>query len=591
MAESAGAVHVEFTASTANVRAEMDKGRAAVRGFGEETKRAMSGVHGSGGAIGDMGGQFGKLGDQVKGASASIGAFSQLGALLGNAVSPAVKGLGSAVSALMMGGFTPLGLAIGAATAIVAVFAKRQQDASAEAEKHTAKLKEQADALDRVRDAAQGARDKLASATGGGALDLIALDRKIKREDYKLTAGVGSDAEQAARAKELETLKAQREEIVDRIEAEKQLAAEIERRRMVERIVERSGSLPSSEQVNVPMWLTRPAESLAAAEKQIAALSAFEAQQLDLIETLKLRSQAEAAIAAQDREDLARQKARNAALDAGTEAERKSIQDAEAAYDERQRIRIEENYAESFFASQMEEAQARQAMAAGETVEWMGEVVEKTKKAAKELQEVAATDPREAAVRGGSFGGGFGAGLSLKLERDLQTMGQIGANVAASLADNFSNAFAAFATGAESAKEAMKSFARSFLSDVASMITRQMALNLVAGVAGMFGAATTATAGSYTNASLSYGGDVGSPPIAASMALPASSREAASMAPTVNVYPQPGESASVSQSDGPGGPSIDIVIERVVAGSISRGGNVAKAMEGRYGVQRQSRRA
>jgi len=179
VAESVGAVHVEFTASTAGYRAELDKGKQAVWQFAKTNKEAVQSVAQGASATGTFTTKLGKLGDQIKGAAGSVSLFANAASAMGDKVSPAIRGLGTAIGSLAMGGFTPLGIALGAATVAIGLF-------NAEAGKVDEGLKPLEGRLVSVRQEIAKLNDELLALRTGGDFGSITNTREIAEAQKEL---------------------------------------------------------------------------------------------------------------------------------------------------------------------------------------------------------------------------------------------------------------------------------------------------------------------------------------------------------------------------------------------------------------------
>ena len=124
--------------------------------------------------------EMGKFSTEVKGAPGAISAATGAMRLFGATGSPAVQTVGSALSSVLASGFTPLGLAIGAVTAGIALIATKSAELS-ELEKAAEKATEKTAALrEEVTDLAV----QLALLREGGTGP--ALDVSIRRAEEEL---------------------------------------------------------------------------------------------------------------------------------------------------------------------------------------------------------------------------------------------------------------------------------------------------------------------------------------------------------------------------------------------------------------------
>jgi len=647
MANAVGSVHFEATASTASMRAELDRGRAAIRNFGEETRRALSGGS-TGRATGEATSSIIKLGDAVKGAGASIGGFSNAFAAMGDKVNPVVKGLGTAISALAMGGFTPLGLAIGAATAAIGFFAERQSATQEAVERTTTAIERQKSILELRNEVSKDAVDlatDLARLRSGESPQEWAASRRLLMEQNGLagllrstpvgTAEENSTLEgRAAVAQRLQShyklIEAQEEEIrqaqrlldeararaaVERdVTAEKERQADLTRmradqekrlrseseaaeRRSSEWASENSAAGISSALSNA-IYAARDGDSpTATLRKEFSDELKSSQKEIDS----ELKRMADSMVAGLQRAyfpEVERidtsefRRLQEQVLEAHATLSRElSLQGASQT--EQEVAAVEDKYAQLL-------AKAREHGV--ETIELERDLAEQIARIRNDPARRARDEQAERArqIRDGSFGEGFSAGFTNSIESRLMSIGEQGAAVAESLTEGFGNAFAQFATGAMSAKDAFRSFALSFLQDVSAMIAKQFALNVVSGFTGGFSfggtsAPTRSVAGvaNPSDAARSSAWTLsGKRAIGGSMGTAAlrSKDSGQGGRPIVNVYPQPGETASVRESRGQGGPQLDIVIERIVAKSISSGGGVDRAIQSRYGSAPRGRR-
>lgn len=562
MADSVGSVHVEFTTSTANFRAEVAKGAQAVEGFSAAAKRSAQGAAQAAGASGTYTASFGKLGEQVRGASASIGGFSQAFAAMGAKVSPAIKGLGSSLSALLAGGFTPLGVGIGLATAAMSAWIGRQQEASKRSEELTKRLDEQRAKFQALVDATEKA--EFARGFRGSDKGLIEIERAVDdarsrleqaRRDMASATGPGG-ATGAAYAE------AKRREVA----AEGELARLSNERLLTLRRITAETERAVSVTEDAAYQAQRNREVLDALHpgRNDVALSIpadYEFGQTDPMDPRTAEDTAAANLARRERDRL---------------------------YDERLRLVIEENRAEAMFAEQMREWEERQSGANG----------------------AEGADPTKGAER---IAGDTWRPHRIEAERALTSIEVMSQRAAESFSDGFGNAFADFATGAASAGEAFKSFASSFLTDIVQMIAKQAALSALmggasaVGLAGLFGggAGAEATAslggiGFATGGSFKVRGTGGtdSQPVAfwATPGEQVDVRTPGQMAKggggvTVNVFNSaPNTSVRTESREGPDGMEIRAYVEQVVSSDLERGGPISRTAERTHGLQRRGRR-
>lgn len=548
MAESVGAVHVEFTTSTAQLRQEIAKGSEAVKGFGESVRRTAQTTSGSFGASNGYTATFGKLGEQAKGASASVAGFSKVVEAMGERVSPVIKGIGSAVSALAMGGFTPLGLAIGAATAAIGALASRTEESQK--------------ALESFRETIRGIKQDVDRLNFGGGDKQFQLYQNLQAA-FALpqggSAGSWETREKAIRAaqdalveydKYLAEVRKKEDAQQEYIEA---MAAQAETFRALARRpgtaaaawAGNGGPSPQGEpmdyryggymrQSDYPLplgWFARD-DSKPLTER---------------IDGLSWRDQMGAD-----------QEAKDAIYQRGQD-------DAEA-------------YADGFFARQEEEWSDRWSEVAG----------------AESAAPVAGPGRMDLKAIPESFGGGFARGMD-QIKENLLTIGEMGAAVAGDLATRFGDAFSAVVTGTKSAGEAFKQFAGMVLQNLVGMFAQRMAMGAMASAFGFMG---FAEGGSF-NVRGTGGTD------SQLVAFRATPGERVDVTPpgkagpgggsggavTVNVYNSAsGVEAKASTRSGPRGPEIDVIVQEIVSSDLERGGRISRALERTHGVQRQGRR-
>ncbi len=123
--------------------------------------------------------EMGRVGGAVRGTQPAVTAVMQSFMLLGRQVPPQIGGISNALASLAAGGFTPVGLALAAVTAGIALFASTQQDATEKTDAHTAALKAQADRMKELADAAARAELKARAGAAGKDVDLQEIDEGI----------------------------------------------------------------------------------------------------------------------------------------------------------------------------------------------------------------------------------------------------------------------------------------------------------------------------------------------------------------------------------------------------------------------------
>lgn len=562
MAESVGSVHVEFTTSTANFRAEVAKGAQAVEGFSAAAKRSAQGAAQAAGASGTYTASFGKMGEQVRGASASIGGFTQAFAALGAKASPAIKGMGTALSALLTGGVSPLGIGIGLATAALSAWIGRQEEASKRSAELTKRLDEQRVKFLALVDATEKA--EFARGFRGSDKGLIEIERaaddarsrlaQARRDMASATGPGGATGAAYAEAKRRE------------VAAEGELARLSGERLLTMRRI----TAETERQVSV----TEDAAYQAQRNREV--LDALHPGRNDVA----LANVAEYEFGATDPMDPRTAEDTAAANSARRERDR--------LYDERLRLVIEENRAEAMFAEQMRDWEERQSGANG------AEGSDPTKGAERVAEEK-------------------WRGQQIEAERALTSIEVMSERAAETFSDGFGDAFASFATGAASAGEAFRSFASSFLTDIAQMIAKQAALSALmggasaVGLAGIFGggagAGATASLGGIgfaTGGSFKVRGTGGTDSqLVGFRATPGeevrinppgkSGGDGVHVTSVVHNY-APGTTARTEVGDGPSGPEIRTYVEQVVSSDLERGGPISRTMERTHGTQRRGRR-
>lgn len=547
MAASIGAVHVEFTATTKGYRDEIEKGKAAAKSFADANVQTVQGVARGTTTTGTYSAAFGKLGEQVKGSAASIGAFSQAMSLLGSTASPAVKGLGSAMSALLAGGVTPLGIAIGATTALVSSFVGAQTAAAKSADETSKALEKQANRLVDLRRAAEEAELGARARSSGRAVDVQRIDEQVAslQADIAERAFVAQQRDRsmhtAAALARLETERTQKD-----LEANREI-----NRLMLEReaITRRLSAEGDSRGVETD-------EQSARRNAEVAKI--FSDQRREL----------EGAAAAARELDAALDEVR-----AGVMGESARWPEGQTGADQAAAVRAAREAHEAYLE------ELGQQMAGAEAQRQLQVSYEEM------MSGVAGESAR---VEGERAAAAFVEASSEEIS-ELQVMG---ADVAQTFSSGFGNAFASFATGAESAKDAFGRFAASVIQQTTAMIASQIVLRTITSALGLPGMPGFATGGSFT-----VGGAGGTD--SQLVAFKATPGEKVTVSPpgkasgsgvTVNVhnYAQ-GVAARVERRAGGRGDEIELFIEETVAGSIARGGRVARAMQSAYGATQRPR--
>ncbi len=147
---------------SAQITTDLGKARGAVAaGMGEIQSRTAA-------AMAAVGSEIEGLGGHLRGAQQATGAAMKGLELMGMKGSAAVGAIGNAVSGLLAGGFTPLGLALGAVTAGIALFAETEREAAAAADetaiaisKNVDRLKELKAVRELIRQGKDGTREEL----------------------------------------------------------------------------------------------------------------------------------------------------------------------------------------------------------------------------------------------------------------------------------------------------------------------------------------------------------------------------------------------------------------------------------------------
>lgn len=558
MAESITAVHVEFTASTASVKKEMKEGAQAVEGFSAAAQRAARQASTGAGAGNTFTASFGRVGEQARGASASISGFTQLAIAMGAKASPAIKGMGSALSTLLASGFTPLGLAIGAATAAMSVFSDSAKDvmgpAIEEAAAYTKSLKDELSGLLVEIRAADARKSKRSIVLGDEQGTVVRGLEQARKESERIAADVRASQERLAAIRVSGT--------VEEINFEKDNLAGLKEEEKAQARVVRALSARFEMLSRIETAMEK-LEAVKDRGRNDFAGATVEDYQFSLTDPMDPRTA----------EDIA------AANHARRERER--------LYDERQRLVIAENQADAFFAAQMREWEERQAGSNG----------------------METADPTKGAER---VAGDAWRPHRLEAEKTLTSIEVMSQRAADGFSDGFSDAFASFATGAKSASDAFRSFAGSFLADIAQMITKQLALSALTGAAGavglgaLFGGGSAAAAtadlggiGFATGGSFKVRGTGGTdsqlvgfratPGEEVRINPPGKSGDGVHVTSVVHNY-APGTTARTETSNGPSGPEIRTYIEQVVTSDVERGGPISRTMERTHGLQRRGRR-
>lgn len=215
-------------------------------------------------------------------------------------------------------------------------------------------------------------------------------------------------------------------------------------------------------------------------------------------------------------------------------------------------------------------------------------IAESLRQSQFKMEDLLGLDPPEEKAKVEGFIGGFAE----RARAELLTIEELGGNVASSLAAGFGNAFSDFVMGTQSASEAMRQFALSFLSDITQMLAKQALLSFITGGIGI------PLPGFASGGSFTVGGSGGTD--SQVVAFKATPGERVSVSPpgkmagsssnvSVAVHNYAGAAVAVRKSPGAGGTEIDVLIERVVEKSMADG-RVGRAMQREYGLRRRGRR-
>ena len=228
-----GRLRILMSADSAQIVSDLGKARAAVRG----AARDMGGSARD--AAQSLTTEMGKFSTKVQGAPGAISAATSAMQLFGAAGTPAVQTVGSALASILASGFTPLGLAIGAVTAGIALIASKSSELSA-LEEAAEKATEKTAAL---RDEVAGLGTQLSLLREGS--NATAIDVAIRRAEQELRDLRGQRGSELSRSerREVETaILAVREQIFElerKRDLEREIGAATDARRAAEQRAER----------------------------------------------------------------------------------------------------------------------------------------------------------------------------------------------------------------------------------------------------------------------------------------------------------------------------------------------------------------
>ena len=536
MAESVGALHVELTGTSAKLTTELDKGKAAVRGFSGAMRQGMAAGRT---ATTGQGNEIAKLGRTLQGARPALsGALAGVMAL-GEKGSPAVRSLGRAIFTLASTGFTPLGIALGLAVAGMALFASgatKTTEVTKEARNELASMREELAKLE-LQLRAKGARPPRTVQEQQSVEDIeltrlrVASLRKHVAEDIAAIEELGlAHAEQ------------QRMQLDERLRQDRALlkvyADQLSLLEQQERV---------KRQIAGPQPRTLPGLEQPALLKAIGGMRTLTKDELDKI----MRPQREA------RERLDRY------LDELEEGFR------EDATQRLARLPWDDSLtgiARGVPAPTPKPPESREG-------EW------------RAIQDFL----RERQ----NFSEGFAEQMQAMRDEMLDA-GRLGATVADTIGTGFSNAFASIVTGSASASQAIRRFGAMVL-ETASRIAAEQAASWLIGAAisaagGLFGAGPVNALGQAAPAGTNIHNDPAAQGIGRLKSMPIVETKSAQIAVVVHNYSSTARMVSHQMEDGPRGPELHQVIEDVVARSARDGGKVADTLERSYGLHRRGRR-
>ncbi len=551
MAESVAALHMEFTASTAALRTELDKAKASVVGMTTDMKRQFAQGRT---AVGGQSGEIKKLGDTVKGAGPSIAAMSNALALVGTKGSPAIRGLGTAVSSLAMGGFTPLGLVIGATTGLLALFGQ-------EAEKTTPFISEQ---------------EKRIKSLG---------ERYSELEIQIAAANAGMSEEAYRRKTRLEEIAEEEKNVRDTIRAAEE---NIEQIRIQQRRTGTTGvgsAIPQLEerialQHGVLVGLREEANRLratAAREDERAAQRKQEIADLKQLQRLGEEMEARNGIDGTEELDPAMSRA--------------------AAESFKERRKADEEFLQTQFEMDLKAWEARfAAIEESPAVYGFNPETGRVDRARGGLDPFEEPEPTDAEQRRYDAWAAWVLGEE-KAETALDRLKDSFEDLQTNMREGFGEVFATAIMDADNLGDVLRSLLNSMLRNQLNAIG-QYAYSEGSGL--LLSAAGSllgfASGGSFT---VGGGGGIDSQLVA----FKATPGEQVSITPpggargggtnvSVNVHNYGSQSQVATRTtQGPSGPQIDVLIEDIVARSVRDGGKVGRALDQSYGLRRPGRRS
>lgn len=589
MAEPAAALHAVFGADISPFTKKLDEATKIAAAKSSAMQREFERSSGSAAAFGDRAAKsIGSvapavegLGHKMRGAEKSVAAMSGALDAMGARGSPAVKSIGTAVSGLISGGFTPLGIAIGAGTALLSAWAVSSVEAGRRAEELATKLSKTRTEFGALLDEVY---NEGGPAVGGGASDrlrarLTQMRDIVSMADSYSRANPRQDPVQALNlttdlaafgATSIEDLKgkiaaaaaylerADRESYERMLRARLPLDLEYERRRN-----EEVRSVLDAARVDSPEGRAAAGMSEAVDE----ARKRSEEMKRELISDQWAAYFEGLAQKERDEREFIADQARAAA-----EAQMEwSIQQDEA---------VVKAWAEALRG----EDPSGSGMADDPRIRRIWADMKPREIGGPGMPPVTDGELRSEAIKNGSFGDGFNARMD-QIRDDLYTIGEVGAEVGSSLSDSFADAFTDFAMGTKSAGQAMKAFAASFLQDVARMLAQQLALNAVTGVARGLGFSFDAAGTVGTSAPITENiGGVGF------NKMPTSQTRSALVVNSVVHNSAPGTTARTEVAEGPHGAELRTFVEQVVASDLERGGPIERTISRTHGVQRRGRR-
>lgn len=179
-----GSLKILLGLDSAQIVSDMGKARAAVNsGMAEIQTRSSA-------AMSAVSTEIRTLGPGLKGAQQATAVAMKGLELMGSKGSAAVQGIGNALSGLLAGGFTPLGIALGVVTAGVAAFAATEREAAAAAEETAAAVEKNVKRLADLRTV----RDLLLRGAEGSPEEVAIVEAEkrvaaIREKLFAATAG------------------------------------------------------------------------------------------------------------------------------------------------------------------------------------------------------------------------------------------------------------------------------------------------------------------------------------------------------------------------------------------------------------------